>query len=165
MHCFYGWLAYLVVYIIILSRLMLLIWDWFSRISIYFFIHSDSALILQSFLFTNSWSNLRWCIVRCFFWWTSIAVRWVFWFLTSAIYIQGLISVSAAIFSMFSYFKFFCWLLIVARFILTFKKHFDNYSFSFFFFYQKFILFLKNFYNFFIVLLFQLAWNVGNAFL
>ena len=174
MHCFYGWSTYVVVYIIILPRLVPLIWDWFCRISICFFIYSNSAL--QSFLFTNSWSNLLCCILRCFFLWASVAVRS---FLTPhhiAICIQGLISVLATywfifstpwfpIFSIFNCFKFFFLLLIVAQFILTFNKHFDNCSFWFIFFYQNFILFLKKVYNFVIVLLFRLVWNVSNAFL
>ena len=93
-----------------------------------------------------------------------------------AICIQGLISVLATycfifrapwfpIFSIFNCFKFFCLCLIVARFILIFNKHFGNCSFWFILFYQNFILFLKKFYNFVIVLLFRLVCNVGNAFL
>ena len=38
------------VYLIILLQLVPLIWDWFGRISICFLIHSNSALILRSFL-------------------------------------------------------------------------------------------------------------------
>ena len=77
----------------------------------------------------------------------------------------GLFSIflEIAIFSMFNYLKFFSWHLIIARFILTFNKHFENCSFWFVFFYQKFNVFLKKFYNFFIVLLFRMNWNAGNA--
>ena len=95
LHCFYGWLTYVVVYIIILPRSVPLIWDWFGRISICFFIHSNRSLILQSFLFTNSWPTLLWCIVRCFFWCASAAVGWVFWLFIIAICVLGLISVLA----------------------------------------------------------------------
>ena len=90
MHCLYWWLTYVVVYIVILTRLLPLIWDWFSRISICFLIHSNSALILQSCLFTNYWSKVLWCIVRCLFWWASVAVGWVFCLLIIFICIQGL---------------------------------------------------------------------------
>ena len=66
------------VNIVTLLRLVPLIWDWFGRISICFLIQSNTALALQSFLFTNYWSNLLWCIVRCFLWWANVAVGWVF---------------------------------------------------------------------------------------
>ena len=78
LHCFYGWLTYVVVNIVTLLRLVPLIWDWFGRISICFLIQSNTALVLRSFLFTNYWSNLLWCIVRCFLWWANVAVGWVF---------------------------------------------------------------------------------------
>ena len=152
-----GWYYYLASVGIIDLRL---VWSNFCL----FLDPHNSAFILQSLLFTNYWSNLLWCIVGCFFWWAIVAVGWVFCLPIISICIQGLIFV-LAIYGSFSillglkYFlclttsKLFCWILIVAQFILTFNRHLNNCSFWFILLYQKFTLFLKKFCNFFIALL------------
>ena len=79
---------------------------------------------------------MLWCIIRCFFWWASEAIGWVFFLLIIAICIQGLISVLAiywfifntfwfALFLMFKSSMFFCYVLIAGQFILKKMYHYN----------------------------------------